>query len=800
MLKTVVPTDDLKVRINIANQDQSSDVDFYYQKLLSKAGDASINKIFDAELFEFKPATKNVNYFVFFLDFKDVNLNPDVVSNIESNFKSYLVSAGKILTGGTNNFLPYDFKQNSNNLNQKNEFETDKTQLDITHGKPYVVTDYVGEMNKLKPLRAGLPLFYDTFTFPFSQKLTTWKDEPKKFSDKAFLYNSFLVMEIFSSPDSGTQTRIMGIPIMVNDRYMYYEESMNKIKQLRPTFNLTEGVEGFSLFFLKQYNISNFYVKYSFWDGLSGVKIPLFPSSINSTYKKGVQSRTKFDYHNEYLMFSLDFNNRNYKMYEYDPILKTYHIEAYDIDLYQLYYDDYWAGKVVPNTRPIPLIGFDETITDSNYSFNVTYNKNNISKINNLTLNYFSDDKLKSYMDPYKLQKNYGIISSLLTTKYADKMVDLDTTLSMNQFTLFNDMLDVPLTTRGMVLNIDSVNITNNSISDSIVIKSIRVENLKISGNTIDQYMIEKIQHYNSPADSINAISYNVSNVDNNTKKMFTETYIGYSNIFNIYSYDVFFKINDVISGHEDDMIFDLSDSGSFGSYIFANYYYYLDYDDNGDSTFRLISAWQLDDNYGRSMWMGWLDNGPNDYHCVRRINPINDYQTILDNFSGTDDNLNRLFTNNITDNLDDYLFGYVTKNLASPDEIKRYWGNQFYYNHIDNGGLRFQYQTILDTLSSQIKIDQNLNSSIFQSGNKNIRDYMVGMTAMTKINKSSIIQPGEEFNVDINFYMGEMYGCLVYDVKEPLTATANLVINLEDQHKNQKKITIPITYNINPI
>jgi hypothetical protein len=38
--------------------------------------------------------------------------------------------------------------------------------------------------------------FYDTFTFPFSKKIDSWKDLPNKFSNRSFLYNSFLLMEI----------------------------------------------------------------------------------------------------------------------------------------------------------------------------------------------------------------------------------------------------------------------------------------------------------------------------------------------------------------------------------------------------------------------------------------------------------------------------------------------------------------------------------------------------------------------------------------------------------------------------
>ena len=352
---TVFNNNDLNLNIELYNNDVPCDDTFYYNQLLTKATGSVINQPFDSELFEYKPNTGNINYFIYFLDFKDMSFNQDVVNNIEPSFSSYLSTAYSILNGGTNNLSPFDFKQNNNHALPETHLDNFKDAKSVVQDKPYVVTDYIGEYQKIKPIKAGLPLFYNTFTFPFSKQLDGWKDLTNKFSDRPYLFNSFLLLDFYSSTDPSTQQKIMSIPIFIVDRYMMFEKSVNNVKQLRPVFSLKETVEGYSLFFLNNFGINQLYVRYSFWDSLNGVRIPLIPSSVNTKYKKGIQSVTNFNHKNEYLMFDLDFTKKKYDIYEYNKVSDNYDLKAFDYDLYQLFYDDYWAGKVVPNTRPIAL-------------------------------------------------------------------------------------------------------------------------------------------------------------------------------------------------------------------------------------------------------------------------------------------------------------------------------------------------------------------------------------------------------------------------------------------------------------
>ena len=172
---TVFNNNNLNLNIELYNNDVPCDDTFYYNQLLTKATGSVINQPFDSELFEYKPNTGNINYFIYFLDFKDMSFNQDVVNNIEPSFSSYLSTAYSILNGGTNNLSPFDFKQNNNHALPETHLDSFKDVKSVVQDKPYVVTDYIGEYQKIKPIKAGLPLFYNTFTFPFSKQLDGWK-------------------------------------------------------------------------------------------------------------------------------------------------------------------------------------------------------------------------------------------------------------------------------------------------------------------------------------------------------------------------------------------------------------------------------------------------------------------------------------------------------------------------------------------------------------------------------------------------------------------------------------------------
>ena len=81
-----------------------------------------------------------------------------------------------------------------------------------------------------------------------------------------------MIIEIYDDYNPEKQNRVMTIPVYVSDRYMFKEKTAGKtydvldefgnvietttepgVEQKRPVFNLIEGVDGYSLFFLKKY-------------------------------------------------------------------------------------------------------------------------------------------------------------------------------------------------------------------------------------------------------------------------------------------------------------------------------------------------------------------------------------------------------------------------------------------------------------------------------------------------------------------------------------------------------------------
>jgi len=805
MLTTVVGNTDLNINLDIFGEDRSSDTDFYYKNLLTKAGGVAINKIFDAELFEFKPVSKTVNYFIYFLNFKDMKFNNDIINNIEPEFKTYLSTATHILNGRPGEISMYDFKQSNNNILQKNEYQIDKSSLRLLQDKPFTVTNPVSELNKIQPLRSGLPLFYDTFTFPFSQKIDNWKNEQRKFSDKPFLYNSFLIMEIYDSPNSATQKRLGGIPVMVNDRYMYYEKSANKVKQLRPTFSLTEGVDGFGLYFLKQYNINKLYIKYSFWDGLSGVKIPLIPSTINNIGKKCIQSASNFDHNNEYLLFNLNYNTKTYKIYEYNVVNKVHNIEGYDFDLYQLYYDDYWAGKIVPNKRPIPLVESEEIIVDSNYKFNVSVNKNSINVIDNLDKKYVDKDQIVKYLRTFPTDNNYTQLNELILSKYyTPTMISIKKTLPATKKTLFINNANQEISANVHERLIDTIHIRNNSINDSVVIKSLSITDFSVDNNALDHYKYASGIHDSDPKNLVYGASYNVSNkLGGSQKTILCENFSGYSDMFNFVTHNLvasmYFQVDKHIAGAG----FDIADSKNFGSYIQDNYFYYVDYNRHNDLNERIISKNDLNVMYGHS-WIYNTGDPKRDSRYIRNIDPKKDYANVLKAYSNSDPVLVVLYYNNNTE-VDNYLKGQITKNLADPEYIIKYLSKEveFYRNPRPeklNAHLRFQdeYKKFVGVFANSTTFNENINNTIYQENYGNMRDYLLALTATCNINKSSILSPGQGVDINLSLRMGEMYNYIIYDIHEPMIIKANLKAKLEDQHKNVKNITIPITYTLN--
>ncbi len=363
MLKSRIPTQNLSIITSVFSEDFSSDRDFYNEKLLNFSTNAVINGVIDTEIYEYKPdLTDSLNFDIFFLRYVQNNEYDELKNYMESGFQSQYTSAnikfglinslGGTLTKGFNNV--YETRQ-SNGLRETPVLsEKVLSKLRELQGKPYYVRDFVGESTLKKPIKSGLPIFYNSFTLPYWDSKDRWVNDDLLYTNKSYFFNSFLLLEFYDSPLVATQNRIQSIPIFVNRRYNITEKNISKnINYERPSFKLIEGTDGFSFFFLGDYITNEFYVRFSFWDALNGRKIPLLPSSDINPDKKWIQNPDDFNLNSRYVKYVLDYTNKTYKIFEYNQITRDFDTERTDFDLYELEFDPYYKNSRIPNQKPI---------------------------------------------------------------------------------------------------------------------------------------------------------------------------------------------------------------------------------------------------------------------------------------------------------------------------------------------------------------------------------------------------------------------------------------------------------------
>jgi hypothetical protein len=193
-------------------------------------------------------------------------------------------------------------------------------------------------------------------------------------------------------------------------------------------------------------------------------------------------------------MVKVDFDTKKYRLYEYDNVTEEYTIEVYDVDLYELYYDDYWFGKTVPNTRPINTPQPIDTIVDSTHIMSVTYNKP--SGINDtpqpLPIKYLTNDWNNYYQfntnEIFNINNTNGwIIGNTFKYYFNDNMVSLRDTLGFQPNDLFKIDNNV-VQTNNFTKLIDTIKISNTGTNDPFIIKNITLDNIIISNDNSETY------------------------------------------------------------------------------------------------------------------------------------------------------------------------------------------------------------------------------------------------------------------------------------------------------------------------
>lgn len=394
----------LSTNLLIGSEDSSSDRDFVFNKVLNIESIANINEIVDLESAEFKPLSDNIEIDLFFLRYIEDNDFDNISKYVEDSLTTYHKNILTV-TGTSVNSELFEIRSSDGLRAIKFDNEVSLSPNQINAEKPYVVIDPMVELRKKYPAKSGRPHFYNTFTFPFWDKSDLWDKLKYGFNNKTYTYSSFLLLEIFDDYNVETQKRITTIPIYVSDRYLFNEKTKTiagseSIQQKRPVFNLTEGVDGYSFFFLKKYIKSDFYVKFYFWDALNGKKIQFIPSSQNNLNRKWLQDVETFNQKKLYLKYELDYTKKSYKISDFNERTDEYDINTDHIDLYEFAYDDYWAQFPVLNEQPTDL----QIPTNPREYGELILSNNTIKSDISLT-----DVKFETLSDAVKADENYEV-------------------------------------------------------------------------------------------------------------------------------------------------------------------------------------------------------------------------------------------------------------------------------------------------------------------------------------------------------------------------------------------------------
>lgn len=406
----------------ITQEDISSDRDFYFNNLLNIGVENNINNIIDNEVVDISANHLSIGFNVFFLrHILEMEIN-EISRYTEKEFQEHLFEtklafglideSGQALTKLVNS--PFENRQPSGIL------------------EPTIRADKNAQLNKQdlnikKPRLSGYPIFYNTFTFPYWDNRNSWINDKLFFIRKPFFNNSFILLELYDSTDPLTQRKIANLPIYNNIDYTLSEKFSDFETVIpRPSYQIRNGDNGFSFTLPKKYDINEIYVKFSYWDALNNKKINLIPSYqsygfinnsaisksniVLSNPKKWIQDLNGFNQNARYLKYVINNETNKYRMYEYNYNTNEHDIQKSNFDLYELFFDDFWANTPVINKQPknytvdpqIILNPVDFNIPNINISkslnkFDLKPDINNVTP--KLTLNFNNSEGFQSILD-----------------------------------------------------------------------------------------------------------------------------------------------------------------------------------------------------------------------------------------------------------------------------------------------------------------------------------------------------------------------------------------------------------------
>lgn len=335
-IKTKIINNKLKFTFPLETDNSHSDTDFYINQLQNGVTESAINDIEDFEVKDFSYDGTNLAFHVFF--YKEINLSDfALINEMDSSFYDYQTLLLKELSSNT----LYGFDDQILVPVNENVYE-----ININSSTENTIR-YTGTTTNDD---TNYPSFYNSFVYPFYKKDAGWLNNIRKFKDQPFLYNSFLKIDFFTTPSKLTQQSIFSQTINVNPRYCLNETQLSGFKTLRPSFNLDSSKDGFHLYWLNKFPLSEFYVLLRFWDAYNGKLYNLIPSTDLSPQKKWVQNSESFDQNILFLKYKINYETQKFEIYEYNLDAKSWINRADSFDLHQLVYNNSYAS-IIPNIK-----------------------------------------------------------------------------------------------------------------------------------------------------------------------------------------------------------------------------------------------------------------------------------------------------------------------------------------------------------------------------------------------------------------------------------------------------------------
>jgi len=185
----------LVTNLFVFSEDNASDTDFVFEKTLNIESLNNINDVIDFESIEYKHVNNTIEFDIFFLRYLLNDEIEQIKSYIETPFSEY---SNKVISSKTAIKTELFELRNEDGLMTPQFDDTlELTRSEINDIKPYVVVDPMVELRKNYPAKPGYPHFYNTFALPFWDKKDIWVDLKYGFNNKTYLYNSFLIIEIY---------------------------------------------------------------------------------------------------------------------------------------------------------------------------------------------------------------------------------------------------------------------------------------------------------------------------------------------------------------------------------------------------------------------------------------------------------------------------------------------------------------------------------------------------------------------------------------------------------------------------